>query len=446
VRCPWLALLLSTGFAPAAANGLELALESSWAWATEVGFTAHVSDGAFSSFLRWRDSLADLSGGEGAFGACLPWMLIGPLAPTGLFRETANPFGFTPSSQVFSERTGFRLDDSRPLADLGMVCMPVPDVLGLYCRLLRDGPPEYGVFASLLSESGFGAEGLVSLSSPPPGAFGDDWFRTAGTFPGGSLVISAGRCMIVLPGLAMEAGVSASFGDRVGPGLAWHVQASAHGLRAQAAVVFSRAEGPAAEPGGGMPGAESQFGFSAGVRCAPGCARLGYAITVGRPGFVPGPFRRTAEKLTLTLEHSLWRAADLQLLARAEAEKRIERDEHGAQEETTDSRWSLKGRVRTFEAAAGIAIAEGEGTAVFFSGVLPHAGAIPRVSLAVHLDRLNGGRPELTASGSVRFERDECALSLEAGVDRIPMTAVGSGWADHIVAKVVMSAFTEPAQ
>jgi hypothetical protein len=445
VRYPLLALVLCAGLAPAHADGPQLVLDTSLSWARDVGFAAHVSDGTFGSFLQWHDSLEDLSRGVTAFGARLPWILVGPLAPAGLFREAANPFGFAPASRVFSERTGFQLDDSGSPGGLGMVCMPVPDVLGLYCRLLRGGLPEYGFFASLLAETGFGAEGLLCFSSPPPGAFGEDWFRPAGPFPGGSLLISAGRCMIVLPGLAMEAGASASFGERVEPGLAWHVQASARGPRAQAALVFSRAEGAAVEPGGGMPVAECQFGFSAGVASAQGSAKLGYTITVDRPGFVPGRFRRTAEKLTLALEQSLLHAAGLQLVARADAEKRVERDECGAREEDTGSRWSLAGRARAFEAAAGMAVEEGEGIGVFLSGFLPRAGAFPRVSLAVRLDRLDGGRPELSASGSVRLEWDGCSLSLEPGIDRMPLVANGSGGADRITMKAVLSFHTTPA-
>ncbi len=445
VRSLWLALVLCACLIPAYADAPQLVIESSCTWAGEVGFAARVSDGAFSSFARWHDSLEDLSRSVVAFGASLPWMLIGPLAPTGLFREAANPFAFAPASQVFSERTGFQLDDSRPPGDLGMVCMPVPDVLGLYCRLLREGLPEYGLFASFLSETGFGAEGIVTFSSPPPAAFGEDWLRTGGPFPGGSLVISAGRCMAVLPGCSLEAGASASFGDRIEAGLAWHVQASARGPHAQAAFVFSRVEGAAAEPGGSMPGAECQFAFNAGTAFPAGSAKLGYTITVDRAGFVPGPFRRTTEKLTLTLERSLWHAAGLQLVVRAEAEKRIERDQQGVQAETTGSRWSLKGRARTLEFTGGFAVAEGEGIGLFLSGLLSRTGVFPRVSLAAQADRLDGGRPEITAFGSARLEWDACTLSLEPGIDRMPLAAAGSGWADHLAMKVYFSARTESA-
>jgi hypothetical protein len=57
----------------------------------------------------------------------------------------------------------------------------------------------------------------------------------------------------------------------------------------------------------------------------------------------------------------------------------------------------------------------------------------------VHLDRLDGGRPELTVRGSMRFEMSGIALSLEPGMDGLPVTETVSDWADHLTMKVAFS-------
>jgi hypothetical protein len=439
VRRPGLALVLVFRLLPARADSPVVVVESAFTWRDDATLECRVSDGPLAGLLQFREDLADPSRREVTFGLSSPRFLMGPLAPTGLFREAANPFGFTPASPVFLERTGFQLDTALPSGDPGIVCMPMADILGLYCRSRGDSTPEYGCFASLLSESGCGGEGFRSLSSPPPGDFGPEWFRAQQPFPGGLLLSSAGRLLAAVPWLSMEAAAAASFGERVKPGVAWHLQASARADHAQAAFLFSRVEGPFVAPGGASPTADCQFACSAGVTPPHGFAKVAYTITVERAGFAPRPFRRTTEEITVALERSLLRAGGLQLVARVGALKRIHGDEYGYREESTSSRISFRGRARLLEAMAGAEVAEGEGLTLFFSALLPRAGRLPRISLDARLDRLDSALAELSARAAVTLESERAALVIQPGIDHTPLGGTATPWTDHLTVKVTFT-------
>ena len=417
---------------PARADPPRFVLQSSVTWADEAVLACHVSTSSLSAFLQLNDSLSDLSYKAVTFGVSLPWLLVGPLAPSGLLRVAANPFGFTPGSQVFSERTGFQLDASLPPGDLGLACMPIGDILGLYCRSIRGGPPEYGCFAGILTEGGYCAEGLVSFSSPPPGELGEEWFPSQAPWPGGTLMIAAGRLSAALQWLSMEAGACASFGERVEPGAAWHLQCSARTDQAYAALLFSRIEGHYREPGGVSPSEDCQLAFSAAVTPPEGSARLAYTLTVERPGFAVRPYRRSTEEIALTLERTLLKAGALQLLARVEAQKRNENDESGSREETASARLSFRGRARLLAATAGAGLTEGEGVGFFLSALLSCSGAFPRISFDARMDGVDGGRPRLTAGAGVKQEMQGATLSLDLGVDGLHAPDAASGWMDHL--------------
>ena len=70
--------------------------------------------------------------------------------------------------------------------------------------------------------------------SPHGTSRGEEWFPSRDPWPGGVLLLSAGRLSVALPWLSMEAAACASFGERVEPGVAWHLQCSAHSDQAHA--------------------------------------------------------------------------------------------------------------------------------------------------------------------------------------------------------------------
>ena len=82
-------------------------------------------------------------------GISLSWLRAGTLSAAGLIREAANPLGFAAASEVFREDTSLVLDGSvSSPSRAGILLMPVPGRLGIYCRKATGGGQELGVFAS----------------------------------------------------------------------------------------------------------------------------------------------------------------------------------------------------------------------------------------------------------------------------------------------------------
>ncbi len=177
-----------------------------------------------------------------AFGLECPWAAAGPLAPRGLLRALADPLGYSPASEVFSEPTGFRLEGA--LRDSGsrrgLWLEPFPGSLGLF--FLRKPPAwtrEEGFFGEPgLVQAGSAltlrwpgtaggsaeARALALLSLPPapgPEPQLEDWLCDNPPFPGGALLHLGGslRMQAATPRLACQVLAAASGGPLVPPGL-----------------------------------------------------------------------------------------------------------------------------------------------------------------------------------------------------------------------------------
>lgn len=141
-------------------------------------------------------------------GLSSPWIHFGPLSPAGSLREACNPLGFLAGSDVFTQRTGFVLDESFPAPPSGALLMPVARSLGVFYRPL-DGRGDWaGCMASLLHRPGMSGEGFLSVSDPPSQSAGEKWISSCAPFAGGR-ILSAGARLFVETGLF---GVSATAG------------------------------------------------------------------------------------------------------------------------------------------------------------------------------------------------------------------------------------------
>ena len=190
-----------------------------------------------------------------AFGLACPVAAFGPLAPRGLLRALADPLGYSPGSEVFAERAGYRLEGSlEGTSRRGLWLEPLPGRLGLFAlhsppapsgsgpagpvqaggvariRLPAPGAAPAGDAGSVRAAAPARAEvealALLSLPAPasaPPAGDPQDWLREPAPFPGGKLAHLGGS-------VRLEAGAgddllaccllgAASGGERVTPGL-----------------------------------------------------------------------------------------------------------------------------------------------------------------------------------------------------------------------------------
>lgn len=185
-----------------------------------------------------------------AFGLACPVAAFGPLAPRGLLRALVDPLGYSPGSEVFAERAGYRLEGSlEGTSRRGLWLEPLPDRLGLFALHSPPGPsgsgsagPVQAGGVALIRLPALGSvltgdagsvrdaaparaevEALALLSLPFPAGGPPDWLRESAPFPGGKLAHLGGS-------VRLEAGAgdallaccllgAASGGQRVTPGL-----------------------------------------------------------------------------------------------------------------------------------------------------------------------------------------------------------------------------------
>ena len=145
-------------------------------------------------------------------GVCLPWLRFGPLLPRGLLRQVSNPLGFSPSSDVFQERTTLVLDGELSSASQGVLLMPACGLCGVFCRPVRAGGNEYGAFGRVPLAPGAAAEAALLASRPRAQEPPDEWFLSHGPFPGGDITELCARFAASSPalGFSLTSGISSA--------------------------------------------------------------------------------------------------------------------------------------------------------------------------------------------------------------------------------------------
>ena len=409
-----------------------LSLESSAALDAPASFRCGLSHGDVRVYCAWKQTALP------AFALSLPWLLFGPVTRTGLLREASNPLGFSPGSDVFAERTGVRLDGSLPAGAAGLLCMPVPDVLGVFW-LPYDGARACGCFVSLPTFSGFRAEGFLGFSESRSEDQGEEWFHSRPVDPGGALTAAGVRLGAEFSRLSVGATLGGSFSERAPPGSFLLLHGSLRGNDCFAEALLGRTEAAyRGLDGGGFDGA-SAFSVSAGIEGPARTVKLSHAFCVDQPGFAPGPRLASRETAGIVLEQHLAGPAGLDIVCRAEAERGISRNAAGNRQKTDRYAAALKGKASRAEAAACVELNEPGGIDLSLTGAFRGTGGSPRLSLVSRLEQLGAACTSLTVLAALQLYRKDVRLSFESGIEEWNIAAAGLDALNHLRLRVSWS-------
>lgn len=413
-------LLFLLSLAPARGESTVVSLESSGDLTATIRFRCALSNGTLRLFCAWQDCASTAGGAEAALPTLAlssPWLIFGPVSIAGLLREASNPLGFSSGSDVFVERTGLLLDGSLPPGSPGFLCMPMPDVLGLFCLPCACGALAYGCFVNVQPAAVCRAEGFLTLTESRSESNGEEWFRASPANPGGAVMVTGVRVLLDFPGLSLGTTFGGSLCERSPPGSFWHLHGSWHWNGFFAEAILGSADGTYRRPDGMGSEGVSAFSGSVGIERPASSAKISYSLSLDQPGFAPRPLRAGREAMEIALEQDFAVAAGLDLSCRAEVEKRTTRVPSGARQETGRCSAAVKGTLGGFEADTRVDVNIPGGIDLSLSGAFPRAGGSPRLCLEARVERLAAACPVLTALAALHLERKDSTLTLETGIE-----------------------------
>ena len=407
------------------------ALARAFALAAAIRIPALPLVGGIESTYEWPGTLSlrcEISGGDSriqllvpadgapAVGAAFPWLRLGPLAPSGLLREAANPLGYSAGSDVFVEPTRLLLDMSIPCGGIGFLFMPADESLGLFWRESTEGIGQVGFFASVVPGTGLRGEGFLSVSRPQPECTGEGWYATSLPYPGGMLFVAATRLLGEIPPGVLSATIGASAGENVAPASFLHLQLSAEAPGARASLLFGRVDRAYRSPSGSSSAncleAAGAFAFAFPV----GSASLRCSLFLRQPGFAPSLFIGTVEKVEIGFERVLARESGGFASAGIEAAKSVTRDPRGTRTDWALCGVTAKGRWGRFELESRASLELPGRLEVDFAAAFSAARSETRVSFDVGISVPSSGAPALTATASLKRRGRDSAISLKAGI------------------------------
>jgi len=428
------AFLFLVSLVPGQGESAVVSMDSRAGLDGNMGFEWALSHGGIRVFCAWH-GCATSAGRIGpeypTLALSSPWLVCGPVVGEGLLREASNPLGFSAGSDVFAERTGVRLDGSLPACRPGLLCMPLPEALGLYSLPCSNGARAYGCFASIMASTGFRVEGFLSFSKSESEGFGEEWFLSTPEDPGGAMASGGVRLEVDFRALSLGATVGGSFPERAPSGSFQLLHGSWHGNDFFAEGLAGRIDAAYRRPDGQACTAGSAFSGSAGAEGQAGSAKLSYAVCVDQPGFAPRPFLQSSEVMGLVLERAFAAASGLDAVCRTEAERRISRDCMGDRQEARRWAASLRGKTESLDAEASLELNEPGGIGVSFTGAFQQTHRSPRFSLESRLEPLGLGCPVLTVLAGLQLWWKEARLSLETGMEEWTVSTNAADAARH---------------
>jgi hypothetical protein len=422
-------LLLCIAMAPLAkADCLRLGLESWMEGPVEYGFRCELSDTGSRLLLAYQGEGPPIAAAPGcfAFGLSTPWIRIGTLSPAGLIRETANPLGYGPESDVYSEETGFTLDGSVSSPQRAAVLlMPVPGRLGVFYRVGPGGRGQAGCFARSEPGHRLAVEGLAAIAAPAAAGQKEEWFARLSPFPGALVAQSAARLLVNLPCAAASATLGLSGGERRPPGAFLHAGLRMGDDSESAALLLGLADGNYTTLSGeGCFERLSARGTFA-IRRQTGAAELRCSLDVGQPRFAPARYLPTAGSVGVSIERERPLGAVGSVTTRIEADRTARIEPDGGRADSVDCSASLIARSRALEVEAGLSTDGLRADARASAHWTPARSALG-ASLDVRL-AFGEGAPLLSAETIFRLEREggvvTFGLGLEAGALRFSL-----GW------------------
>lgn len=366
-----------------------------------------------------------------AFGLSTPWIRIGTLSPAGLIRETANPLGFGPESDIFSEETGFTLNGSVSSPQRAAVLlMPVPGRLGLYYRVGPGGRGQAGCFVRTEPGHRLAVEGLAAIAAPAAAGQREEWFARLSPFPGALVAQSAARLLLDLPGAEAFVTLGLSGGERRPPGAFLHAGLRMGDDAAAAAFLLGLADGACTTLSGEGSAEQLSARGTLAIRRPSGAAELRCSVEVGQPRFAPARYLDTAGSVGVSIERERPLGAAGSVTARIEAQRSVRIEPDGGRADSVDCSASLIARSKALEAEAGVS-SDGSRAAARACARWTPARSPLRASLDVRL-AFGGPAPLLSAEARFRLRREYGTISFGASLEEclLPTGALGFslGW------------------
>ncbi len=358
-----------------------------------------------------------------------PCARIGPLAAAGLLREAGAPLGFGPGTGVSEEATGLRFDSSisGPKGFSVQVTM-VPEVFALFW-LHPKGEP--GLLGCMIS-TGRGMmtlDAVASVSEPGPDLSGAAWITGDAPTPSGRVLHGASRIRVSLRGLSATVSGGMSAAERAPPGWFALCTAATGSSSSGIDLLASGASRSYLELGEGS----DRGGLRAGVRLrlAGSLGRINarYVMSVGLPGFVPGPFLLSEEELTVALERR-WLARDGAWEAALDLLNRIDTRPDGVMVDDPSGSLSVGWDSARLQAGVTVDVDRDEGAAVEISVDATGSGVRGRAGGEVRCTWSGCEPASLSVSGHARFVRGSGEWLLRAGVKNVRLVSGGIGDSD----------------
>ncbi|MCX7030086.1 MAG: hypothetical protein NTU62_08200 [Spirochaetes bacterium] len=356
-----------------------------------------------------------------------PVVRAGPLAAAGLLREAAGPLGFSPGTGVSGEATGLRFDGSFAGPEGFSVQLTViPEAFALFWLHPEGEPGVLGCTIGTGRRGPVALEAMASVCDPGADAPGEEWISDCAPSPSGRVLHGASRIGVSLPGLSATVSGGLSAAERAPPG--WYVLGAAAIGRGDSGIDLLAAGASSSYLLLG--GKSGSGGLRAGVRLrlSGPLARIRarYVMSVGLPGFVPGPFLAAEEELAFTLERR-WPARGGTWKAALSASNRLETGQGGTTVDDPSGSLSAGWDSARLQAGATADFDRDEGAGVEVSvsaaGVGGRGGAGGEVRCA-----WSGRDPAtLSLSGHARFARDAWEVLLRAGVRDVRLISGGIG-------------------
>ncbi len=358
-----------------------------------------------------------------------PVARIGPLAAAGLLREAGEPLGFGPGTSVSREATGLRFDGSSSGSESVSVQLTlVPEVLALFWLNPEGGP---GVLGCTLG-AGPGPitlDAVVSVSESGPDAPQTDWILGGPPTPAGRVLHGVSRIGVSLRGFSMTVSGGMSAAERAPSG--WFALCTAAAGLGDSGIDLLAAGASRGYLGLGGGGAGGGLRAGARLRLAGplGRIRARYVMTVGLPGFVPGPFLPSEEDLAFALERR-WPAGDGAWETALELSNRIESGPDGAMADDPSGSVSVGWDSARLQVGLTVGIDRDEGAAAEVSADATGSGGKSGAGVQVRCAWSGHGPASLSVSGEVRFTGSCGGLLLRAGVRSVRLVSGGVGGCD----------------
>lgn len=355
-----------------------------------------------------------------------PFVRAGPLAVAGLLREAAGPLGFDPGSVVSEEATGLRFDGSMSgRQELSVQVILVPEACSLFWLHPEAGSGILGCTIGT-GRRAVTFEAAASVCDPGADAAEEEWIGDRRQRPSGRVLHGASRVSVSLPWMSATVSGGMSAAERAPPG--WFALCMADVGRGSSGLDLMAAGASSAYLELGGSGGSGGLRAGARIRLAGRLARIHarYVLSVGLPGFIPGPFLPSEEEFALVMERR-WPCGVGAWEAGLSLSNRIETDADGTKVDDPSGTLSAGWSSSRLHAGAAVDVDRDGGARVEISAGTTDprggGGAGGEVRCA-----WSGSDPAcLSLAGHCRFVRGSWEVLLRAGVRSMPLESGGTG-------------------